>query len=127
MWSRCRKKLRFLRSYSFYFEISRVVGAGAVFLVRLGLLLYSTVNILFLREPKYDYKGLWLAIYAYLIRPGAGFRSGYNARTGTNVSICPTAQQPQKNTKKNKYDYDYDSDYDYDYGYYDYDDYDYDD
>ena len=33
-----------------------LAGAGAVFLVRLLLLLYSTVNILFLRDPKYDYK-----------------------------------------------------------------------
>ena len=33
-----------------------LAGARAVFLDRLLLLLYSIVNILFLRDPKYDYK-----------------------------------------------------------------------
>ena len=41
-----------------------------------------------------------MTIYAFLIQPGAA-GSGYNARTGNNVSICPggskKAKKPQKN------------------------------
>ena len=49
-------------------EPAFLAGAEAVYWVRLRLLLISTVNILFLRDPKYDYKycmTMTMSVYDY--------------------------------------------------------------